>query len=544
MNGTLRTTERPSFSSPGQNGTVKFPDFSQEAVLEDSVIIETIPPSPDPGPLPDFSQLHSGDRWQGRRDQTHDKSLWSPLRRPFGGARQSRQKSLSEAIRTVRNRRGSVSQNAAEIADALKAPVSLKLVILCFAWFGTSILSNASSKAILTALPKPVTLTIVQFLFVCVLCILSSAVAQMHAPIRTAAPVFRYGIRRPDKEIILATLPLTAFQIGGHILNSDAMARIPVSLVHTIKGLSPLFTVFAYRVFYHVHYSFATYASLIPLTLGVILACSASFRAEFIGLLYAFGSALLFVTQNIVSKSLFTEAAKAEADGLPARFRKPDKLNLLCYSSGLAFLFTFPIWLWSEGFGLFADFFADASVELSGRPGSLDHGRLALEFIFNGVFHFTQSLVAFVLLGLVSPVTYSVASLIKRVFVIVFAIFWFGNPMTRIQALGIALTIFGLYLYDRISDADKADRRLRAKTGVSGGPLLPVAKVEPRRLDGISPAQNMLGEVWNDSAVSMRTTSPLGRAGTPKENSSWLPPGTKQEDTWTQEERNRAIDVR
>ncbi|KAF2156222.1 TPT-domain-containing protein [Myriangium duriaei CBS 260.36] len=547
LNGTIHATDRRSSSSAGQNGTIKFPEFSQDEIQEESIILDAVQGSPDPGPLPNFSQLHSGDRWQSRRDQGPEKSLWSAGRRSGGGTRHGRQKSLSEAIRTVRTRRGSVSQNAVEIADALKPPVSFKLVILCFAWYGTSILSNASSKAILTALPKPVTLTIVQFLFVCLLCVFSSGLARIYPALGAAAPVLRHGIRRPDREIILVTLPLTAFQIGGHILNSDAMARIPVSLVHTIKGLSPLFTVFAYRAFYNVHYSFATYASLVPLTLGVIMACSASFRAELVGLLYAFGSAVLFVTQNIVSKSLFTEAARAEADGLPARFRKPDKLNLLCYSSGLAFLFTLPIWLWSEGFGLFADFLGDATLELSGRPGSLDHGRLAIEFIFNGTFHFTQSLVAFVLLGLVSPVTYSVASLIKRVFVIVFAIFWFGNPMTNIQAAGIGLTIFGLYLYDRTSDADKADRRLRAKTGASGAPLLPIVTPDSKRSDGFLTAQNGLN--IRGSPTKMFSGNPFAKSGPPHDGGSgqgdgWLAPGTKQEDTWTQEERQRAIGVR
>jgi hypothetical protein len=40
-----------------------------------------------------------------------------------------RQKSLGDAIRTIKNRHGSVSQNAHEIADALKAPVSARLIV-------------------------------------------------------------------------------------------------------------------------------------------------------------------------------------------------------------------------------------------------------------------------------------------------------------------------------------------------------------------------------------------------------------------------------
>ena len=286
------------------------------------------------------------------------------------------------------------------------------------------------------------------------------------------------------------------------------------------------------------------------------MACSANFTANFIGLINAFGSALLFVTQNIVSKKLFNDAARAEADGTqPLQMRKPDKLNLLCYSSGLAFAFTAPIWLWSEGFSIAADFMEDASVQLSNRPGRLDHGRLALEFIFNGTFHFLQSLVAFVLLGMVSPVTYSVASLIKRVAVIVFAIVWFGNSFSNIQAFGIGLTFVGLYLYDRTSDAAKQEWNARDKMD-RGEPLLPlnIAAVRgkeddppPSAVITETPASTTFGptngyangfvpeEKRSDSQTPLRT-----RSGSQVQSvHGWLPPGTKQEETWSSHDAAR-----
>jgi solute carrier family 35, member E1 len=47
----------------------------------------------------------------------------------MGGASYGRQKSLSDAFRTIRTRRASVGANAHEIAEALKAPVSPKLIV-------------------------------------------------------------------------------------------------------------------------------------------------------------------------------------------------------------------------------------------------------------------------------------------------------------------------------------------------------------------------------------------------------------------------------
>src|SRR5690349_9225398 len=136
----------------------------------------------------------------------------------------------------------------------------------------------------------PATLTLVQFAFVSFLCILSAWLASVFPSLRTTITALKYPIRAPSRDVIASTLPLAAFQIGGHLLSSNATAKIPVSLVHTIKGLSPLFTVLAYRFIFDIRYPKATYFSLIPLTTGVMLACSGNrtFGGQFFGILYAF----------------------------------------------------------------------------------------------------------------------------------------------------------------------------------------------------------------------------------------------------------------
>lgn len=362
--------------------------------------------------------------------------------------------------------------------------------------------------------------------------------------LRTKFTVLKHPIRKPTKHVLMTTLPLAAFQIGGHLLSSTATSKIPVSLVHTIKGLSPLFTVLAYRIFYDIKYPKATYLSLVPLTVGVMLACSGrkiSFGGEFVGILHALLATFIFVTQNIVSKKLFNEAAKAEAEARGYQSQKLDKLNLLCYSAGMAFIFTVPIWFWSEGVDLLKDFYHDGSIDLTVKPNSMDHGRLTLEFIFNGVTHFAQNIIAFILLSMVSPVTYSVASLIKRVFVIVMALLWFRSPTTPIQALGIALTFLGLYLYDRTNESSKADRKAQL-LNQSKSPLLPMTgnNLRPSPLS-MSPqipsgpivhpySEGYFGRSADDTKKSDDAGSkPRVRTSS---NAGWLPRGTKQEDTW------------
>jgi solute carrier family 35, member E1 len=64
-----------------------------------------------------------GARWLGGGSHAHSHGG------PSHTGRHGRQKSLSEAIQTIRTRRASMSQNAHEIADALKAPVSPTLIV-------------------------------------------------------------------------------------------------------------------------------------------------------------------------------------------------------------------------------------------------------------------------------------------------------------------------------------------------------------------------------------------------------------------------------
>ncbi|KAK4223027.1 triose-phosphate transporter family-domain-containing protein [Podospora fimiseda] len=516
------------------SGTEKFPDFDAAHVFEGKQQNGS------------FNNHH-----HTRRDS---RVKWSskppPSSYAYAANGHSRRKSsISNAIHRLRS--GSMRENAHEIADALRAPVSWKLIMLCIAWYWSSALTNTSSKSILTAFPKPATLTLVQFAFVSSYCLIFSFLAQTFPNIRTAIPALKHPIRYPSRDVIRTTLPLAAFQIGGHLLSSTATSKIPVSLVHTIKGLSPLFTVLAYRLIFDIRYPRATYFSLIPLTIGVMLACSSShtFNGQFFGILYALLATIIFVTQNIFSKRLFNEAARAEAEGLAAQSRKLDKLNLLCYSSGMAFILTLPIWFWSEGFHILTDFLYDGSVDLAVSPNSFDHGRLTLEYIFNGTFHFGQNILAFVLLSTVSPVTYSVASLIKRVFVITIAIIWFRSSTTRLQAVGIALTFLGLYLYDRSSEKNKADQRARSMTETRRAQsILPlnsvVSAAPPVTVGGYSnggygysngAAATILSRPSSALDVSKKTDGdgPLG-GGRQRgaSNAAWLAPGTRAEDTW------------
>lgn len=108
--------------------TFKFPAFQPDLLPthEEEPFVTARTPSPSRNQQLPHGNTHTSERWQARRD--------SRARFANGAAhgpttRHGRQKSLSEAIRTIRTRKASVSQNAHEIADALKAPVSPTLIV-------------------------------------------------------------------------------------------------------------------------------------------------------------------------------------------------------------------------------------------------------------------------------------------------------------------------------------------------------------------------------------------------------------------------------
>lgn len=99
-----------------------------------------------------------------------------------------------------------------------------RFLVLCMFWYTTSALSSNTGKVILEQFRYPVTLTIIQFGFVASCCLL----------IMTPA-INLSKFRSPTAAIMRATLPMGAFQVGGHMFSSMAISRIHVSTVHTIK---------------------------------------------------------------------------------------------------------------------------------------------------------------------------------------------------------------------------------------------------------------------------------------------------------------------
>jgi solute carrier family 35, member E1 len=203
------------------------------------------------------------------------------------------------------------------------------------------------------------------------------------------------------------------------------------------KALAPLFTVMIYGSIFKVKYSRRVYISLIPLTLGVMLVCCNNISFNFLGILSALLSTIIFVLQTIFTKYLFNTHSIPNSSSTH-KSMKLNKINILFYSSVISFTIMAPYIL----------FFSNDFKILSSVP---TQSNIIYLFTLNGLGHTTQALSAFMLLSAITAVSYSIASLLKRIIVVCVSILVFRD-LDKIDAtfgLGVVMCFGGLWAYDR-----------------------------------------------------------------------------------------------
>jgi len=128
-----------------------------------------------------------------------------------------------------------------------------------------------------------------------------------------------------------------------------------------------------------------------------------------------------------------------------------------------------PLWIYYDGNGLFFD-----QQPINDAEYTMSTSKLVIYFFLNGTMNFSQNWFAFTTLSLTSPVTYSILSLLKRIFVIVMSIVWFGQHISLTQFVGIFLTFVGLWMHQKAkSDVDKGEIKIREKESID---MLPIQR--------------------------------------------------------------------
>lgn len=292
---------------------------------------------------------------------------------------------------------------------------ALKIVSLCVLWYTFSSGNNIVGKKILSEFPYPMTLSMVHL--IAINCFLGPSLTLLDVK-STPHITRKYYIRR--------ILPLALGKIFASVSSHISIWKVPVSYAHTVKAVMPLFTVLLSIVIMKERFTLSVYLSLLPIVGGVMLATVTELRFDMVGLVAALFSTLCFALQNIYSKKCMREL-------------RIHHLRLLLVLSQLSCMFLFPLWMYTDVWQIIT------------HIHKVQHlGWLLVALPLAGVFAFAQNFVAFTVISIISPVSYSVANVTKRIVVISTSLLMLRNPVTLYNVCGMLLAVAGVALYNRV----------------------------------------------------------------------------------------------
>eukprot|EP01137_Pigoraptor_chileana_P019777 Opistho-2@81274 len=338
---------------------------------------------------------------------------------------------------------------AKDHASEKHTKTAVRVVMICFFWYFSSACANNVGKSALLRFPFPMTVTLVQLLSISLYMTIVLRVLKVYPQ----QPITR-------ESYIALILPLALGKIFASVASQVSIWRVPISYAHTVKAIAPIFTVILSRIVLKERQTFKVYLSLVPIIAGIMLATVSEISFDLLGMVSALFSTFVFAIQNIYSKKLMVD-------------RRFDHMNLLLYTSRLAGLILFPVWCLTD-----APLMAFSETPII--EGDTSIAWLTLLLVVDGFCNFAQNVMAFSLLSLVSPLSYSVANTTKRIVVILAGVFTFRNSINSTNMVAMAMAIAGVAYYNVAKYEQNVVKHTLPHTGNGGA-----AKVVSRDAAGV-----------------------------------------------------------
>lgn len=241
---------------------------------------------------------------------------------------------------------------------------------------------------------------------------------------------------------------------------------VAVSFTETVKSSAPFFTVLFSWMLLRERTSLAVNLSLLPVVGGLALCSWSELSFNAVGFYAAVFNNCVDCVQNVFSKKLLTT--------------QYSYVQLQFYTSAAALLVQLPFHLLFEGAGLtLAPAPDDARGADADAAAAGWSAELLLALLLNGVSFHLQSVAAYAVMSVVSPVTQSVLNTLKRALLIWLSVLWFGNAVTAHSALGTLLCVAGVLGYNYARQVQTARARRRAPRAAASR-LVPRPLTSPR----------------------------------------------------------------
>lgn len=304
---------------------------------------------------------------------------------------------------------------------------AFQISTICILWWGASSAMSIVNKIVLQSYPYPVTIA------------LSSCLNN----VLYAIPLIRLfritAVSLPTGYLLRTVVPIAIGRAAAITSAYFALWKVSVSYAQTVKATMPIFTVLISRLLLGERQSAKIYASLFPIIIGVFIATATELQFDTLGLCSSLLSTGIFAFLNVLAKKVFEETGM-------------HPINLLAMNSQLASVFLFPFWVFTDANKMW---FNVNSANLSRQQQSPDLHFLLL-LCFSGLCSFFQNLCAFLLIHQLSTLSYAVTNTAKRILVIILSLLTLRNPVTPLNVCGMLLSTFGVFIYNRIKNGEKA----------------------------------------------------------------------------------------
>jgi len=224
------------------------------------------------------------------------------------------------------------------------------------------------------------------------------------------------------------------------VLGLVSLKYVAASFTETIKASAPFFTVIIAYLMLGERTNFLVVASLVPVAGGLVLVSSTELSFNIVGFSAAVATNIIECVQNVFSKRLLGSEYTAS--------------QLQFYTSLTALVMQAPIFLLTEA-GHSHDHDLNHVVEQRNATlvfldenVILPERNLVFLLWIDGVLYHVQSVIAYVVMSYLSPVTVSVVNTLKRALIICISIQVFGNRVNLLTQLGTGICLFGVLCYN------------------------------------------------------------------------------------------------
>jgi solute carrier family 35, member E1 len=292
--------------------------------------------------------------------------------------------------------------------------------------------------------------------------------------------------------------PISMFVVLGKLATYASYGTVSMSLTHTAKALEPVFNVLLSGLLFRELRSWGVYVSLLPIALGVWLASASEVTFHVVGFSLATLSAAMKVLDNIYTKRVMNTEHFTFFE-----------IHFWC---GVASIVTLtPVLLvqmlvFSDGSGASSGTAGAGGSEMAAAPGAWHAPLTSLplaSMLVSSFLQYSSSLSSYMVLSLVTHLTFAVVNSMKRLTIILSGVVYFGLPWNGWNILGVFVAVGGVFLYNLAKDS-KAQHEVQAA------------------LDGSSKK----GKKASAAATTTTTTSAHPASSTTTSSSSNLSPGS------------------